>query len=322
MTGTRSDITGTIGGTPLVELSRIASPTGCRILAKVESMNPCSSVKDRIALAMVEAAESAGALEADSLLVEPTSGNTGIGLAMVAAVKGYRLVLTMPETMSMERRRILKALGADLVLTPGPLGMKGAEQAADRIVASRKDAVLLQQFKNSANPAAHDRTTAMEIWDDTEGSVDVLVAGVGTGGTITGVGRRLRELKPSIRVIAVEPADSPVLSGGVPGPHSIQGIGAGFIPDILEVDIIDEVVTVTADEAYTTARSLARSEGILAGISSGAALSVALKVSERPDMAGRTLVVILPDTGERYMSTPLFEDPTPMTVDEYLSRDR
>jgi cysteine synthase A len=277
------------------------------VLAKVESFNPSSSVKDRIALAMIEAAETAGLIRDGTVIVEPTSGNTGVGLAMVAAARGYRLRLVMPETMSVERRQLVRALGAELVLSPGAEGIVGAVARAQAMVEAEPDAVYIpQQFRNPANPEAHRRTTAEELWADTDGAIDAIVAGVGTGGTITGVAEVIRARKPSFRAIAVEPAASPVLSGGQPGPHRIQGIGAGFVPDVLNRGIIDEVVQVRNEDAFETARRLARDEGILAGISSGAAMWAALRVAERGFSAGRTIVVILPDTGERYLSTGLF----------------
>ena len=294
-----------IGGTPLVRLSRIGKGTEAIILGKLESQNPLGSVKDRIAWAMIRDAEERGLLAPGGVVVEPTSGNTGIGLAFVCAIRGYRLILTMPDTMSPERRAILTALGAEIVLTPGEEGMSGAVQAAKEL-AARYNAFMPQQFENPANPAIHQETTAQEIWRDTEGKVDIFVAGIGTGGTITGVGRVLKARKPGVHVVGVEPAASPVLSGGKPGPHKIQGIGAGFIPQVLEGDLIDEVITVTDEEAVETARRLAREEGILAGISSGAAVAAALKIARRPESAGKTLVVILPDTGERYLSTGLY----------------
>jgi cysteine synthase A len=303
-----SDITETIGRTPLVELSRMSPPGGGRIAAKLESFNPLSSVKDRIGLNMIAAAEAAGAITpGQTTLVEPTSGNTGIGLASVAAAKGYRLVLTMPDSMSVERRELLSLLGAELVLTQGTAGMNGAIATAEQLVAEMPDAVMLRQFSNPANPDVHRRTTAEEIWSDTDGTVDVFVAGVGTGGTITGVGEVLKARNPAVHVVAVEPADSPVLSGGTPGPHKIQGIGAGFVPNVLNTDVIDEIVQVENDDAFTAARCLARSEGILAGISSGAALHAALEIAGRPEMEGRLVVVLLPDTGERYLSSGLAE---------------
>jgi cysteine synthase len=294
-----------IGRTPLVELSRYAADLPVRLLAKLESANPAGSVKDRIALAMVEAAEDNGQLSPGAHLVEPTSGNTGVGLAMVAAAKGYRVTFTMPESMSVERRALLAAYGAEVVLTPAAQGMAGAVAAA-RDLAERNGWYLPSQFDNPANPEVHRRTTAQEIWDDTEGAVDVLVAGVGTGGTVTGVGQVLKDKKPGVTVVAVEPAESPVLSGGAPGPHGIQGIGAGFIPAVLDTAMYDEVLPVTVDEARAAARRLARVEGILAGVSSGAALHAATVVSTRPRHRDAVVVVVLPDTGERYLSTPLF----------------
>lgn len=302
------DITATIGNTPLVRLQRVTE--GCRatVLVKLESFNPMSSVKDRVALAMVEDAERSGRLAPSTTIVEPTSGNTGIGLAFVCAAKGYRLVIVMPDTMSVERRRLVKALGAELVLTPGSGGMSAAIAEAERLSSEIPGSLMLQQFNNPANPAMHRRTTAEEIWRDTEGSVDVFVAGVGTGGTITGVGALLKERKPGVKIVAVEPSDSPVLSGGQPGPHRIQGIGAGFVPQVLDREVIDEVLRVESDEAGRTARELARREGILAGISSGAALAAGLGIARRLDMEGKTVVVMLPDSGERYLSTWLFEE--------------
>ncbi|MGQ9779817.1 MAG: cysteine synthase A [Bacillota bacterium] len=301
------DVTSLIGGTPLVRLARFGAGIEAEIAAKLEYFNPAGSVKDRISLAMIEAAEREGRLKKGAVIVEPTSGNTGIGLAMVAAARGYRLILTMPETMTIERRKLLAAYGAEIVLTPGPEGMAGAVRKAQELVAEIPGAFMPQQFENPANPEIHRRTTAEEIWRDTEGRVDIFVAGVGTGGTITGVGEVLKERKPSVRIVAVEPADSPVLSGGKPGPHKIQGIGAGFVPAVLNRGVIDEIVTVTTEEAFTAARRLAREEGILGGISSGAAAHVARLVAARPENRGRLVVVVLPDTGERYLSTPLFE---------------
>ena len=302
------DITATIGHTPLVRINRLAVGLPGTVLAKVEAFNPMASIKDRIALSMIRAAEEGGLLKAGTLIVEPTSGNTGIALAMVAAARGYRLRLVMPETMSAERRKLVRALGAELVLSPGAEGMKGAVARAEAIAAGDPDAVFIpQQFRNPANPQVHRETTAGEIWEDTDGAVDILVAGVGTGGTITGVGEALRARKPSFRAVAVEPAASPVLSGGAPGSHRIQGIGAGFVPDVLNRAVIDEIIQVTNEDAYETARRLAREEGIVAGISSGAAMWAALQVAARPESAGMHVVVILPDTGERYLSTDLFE---------------
>lgn len=300
------DITQTIGNTPLVKLNRIVKEGGANIYVKVESFNPLSSVKDRIGLAMIEDAQKRGILHKDSVIIEPTSGNTGIALAFVAAAKGYKLILTMPETMSIERRQLLSIFGAQVVLTPGPEGMKGAVKRAEELAASTPNAVILQQFANLANPEIHRRTTAEEIWNDTDGAVDIVVAGVGTGGTITGIAEVIKKRKPSFKAIAVEPIDSAVLSGGKPGPHKIQGIGAGFIPAVLNTKIIDEIIQVTSEDSGVIARQLARLEGILAGISSGAALWAALEVSKRPENKGKTIVVILPDTGERYLSTWLF----------------
>lgn len=297
-----------VGRTPLVRLTRVAGGLPGTVLGKLESMNPAGSVKDRIGLAMILAAEEAGLLKPGSVVVEPTSGNTGIALAFVCAAKGYRCILTMPETMSVERRTLLRAYGAELVLTPGPEGMRGAIAKAQEIASETEGAFIPQQFQNAANPAAHRRTTAEEIWEDTGGEIDFLVAGVGTGGSITGVGEVLRERRPGFRAIAVEPVDSPVLSGGAPGPHRIQGIGAGFVPDVLNTEVYDEVVTVSADDAFATARRLAREEGILVGISAGANVWAALQVAARPENAGKTIVTFLCDTGERYLSTPLFAE--------------
>ena len=299
----------TVGATPLVRVGRLTSVSGCRadLVAKCEFFNPLASVKDRIGLAMIEAAESEGRIGADPVLVEPTSGNTGIALAFACAAKGYRLVLTMPESMSVERRKMLALLGAEIELTPASTGMAGAVQRAQELVATIPGAVLLQQFRNPANPEIHRMTTAEEIWRDTEGAVDVVVSGVGTGGTLTGIGEVIRPRKPSLRMIAVEPEDSPVLSGGVPGSHKIQGIGAGFIPEVLNAEVIDEVITIGNETAMRTARQAARLDGLAVGISSGAALAAALKVGERAEMEGKMIVVILPDFAERYLSTSLFD---------------
>ena len=302
------NITQCVGNTPLVRFGRMSEGCVATVVAKLENFNPLWSVKDRIGLAMIEAAEQEGTLKPGGTLIEPTSGNTGIALAWVAAIKGYRLILTMPETMSTERRRILTALGAEVVLTPGTQGMPGAVQAAQELATRVPGAVMPQQFRNPANPAIHRRTTAVEIWEATEGQVDIFIAGVGTGGTVNGVGRVLKEKKPGVQVVAVEPDDSPVLSGGEPGPHMIQGIGAGFVPDTYDPDVVDEVVTVSKEAAVTAARQLARKEGLLAGISSGAAAAVARDVAARAGNKGKRIVVILPDTGERYLSTPLFNE--------------
>lgn len=302
------NILGTIGNTPLVRLNRIRVEAGAQaeVLAKLEFFNPLSSVKDRIALGMVEAAEAAGTLEADSILVEPTSGNTGIALAFVCAAKGYKLILTMPESMSIERRKMLKFLGAELVLTPAANGMKGAIAEAERIVAENPKATMLQQFKNGANPAIHRQTTAPEILHDTGGRLDVFISGVGTGGSLTGTAQVLKQELPSLKVIAVEPAASPVLSGGAAGPHKIQGIGAGFVPDVLDASLIDEIIAIDNDTAFATARKMATLEGIPVGISSGATIAAALQVAARPEMAGKRIVVMVASTAERYLSTDLF----------------
>jgi cysteine synthase A len=297
-----------VGATPLVRLNSVARGLPGIILGKLESMNPLGSVKDRIGTAMIQAAEAQGLIKADTLIVEPTSGNTGIALAFVCAAKKYRLVLTMPETMSLERRKLLKHLGADLVLTPGAQGMTGAINRAKEMLAETPGAFMPNQFANPANPAIHRRTTAEEIWQDTKGGVDFLISGVGTGGTITGTAEVIKSRKPSFKAVAVEPAASPVLSGGKPGPHKIQGIGAGFIPEILNTKIIDEIITVANEEAFETARRVAKEEGILCGISSGAAVFAALKVAARPENAGKLIVAVLPSTGERYLSTELFQD--------------
>jgi cysteine synthase A len=301
------DITETIGDTPLVRINRLTAGLPGSVAVKVEAFNPLSSVKDRIGLAMIEAAEAAGAIGPDTVLIEPTSGNTGIGLAFVAAARGYRLVLTMPESMSEERRKLLIALGAELLLTPAAEGMKGAVGRATRLAEEDPRYLLLQQFENEANPEIHRKTTAEEIWRDSEGKVDFIVGGVGTGGTITGVAEVLKARKPSVKAVAVEPADSPVLSGGKPGPHKIQGIGAGFVPGVLNTSILDEIVQVKTPDAVATARDLARREGIFAGISSGAAAWTALQLAARPENQGKLVVAVLPDTGERYLSTELFE---------------
>jgi cysteine synthase A len=303
-----NDITETIGHTPLVRLHRIANGSKAQVVAKLESFNPLSSVKDRIGAAMITDAEERGLLKPGAVLVEPTSGNTGIALAFVAASRGYRLILTMPDTMSVERRQLLEIFGAELVLTPGAEGMKGAIRKAEELEATIPGALMLQQFNNPANPEIHRRTTAEEIWNDTDGQADILVAGVGTGGTITGIGEVLKARKPGFRVIAVEPADSPVLSGGQAGPHKIQGIGAGFVPQVLNKAVIDEIVKVTNENAGIIARRLAREEGILAGISCGAAVWAALEIAKRPENEGKLVVAILPDTGERYLTTWLFRE--------------
>ncbi|MCM8817075.1 MAG: cysteine synthase A [Candidatus Omnitrophica bacterium] len=303
-----NNITETIGNTPLVKLNRITEGIKATVLAKLESFNPLSSVKDRIGVAMIEDLEKKGVLKKDSVIIEPTSGNTGIALAFVAAAKGYKLILTMPETMSIERRQLLKFFGAELVLTPGNEGMKGAVAKAEQLLKEIPGAVMPQQFKNPANPEIHRRTTAEEIWNDTDGNVDILVSGVGTGGTITGVAEVIKKRKKDFKAIAVEPEASPVLSGGAPGTHKIQGIGAGFIPEVLNTKIIDEIIRVKDEDAGETARKLARLEGILVGISSGAACWAALQLAKRKENKGKTIVVILPDTGERYLSTWLFQD--------------
>lgn len=302
-----NDITELVGKTPLVRLNKISSNLEAEVMLKLEYFNPAGSIKDRVGLAMIEAAEREGRLKPGSVIIEPTSGNTGVGLACVAAVRGYRLILTMPETMSAERRKLLKAYGAELVLTPGNEGMAGAIRKAGELAAENKDSFIPQQFENPANPEIHRKTTALEIWNDTEGKVDLVVAGVGTGGTLTGVAEALKSKKNTIKAIAVEPADSPVLSGGQPGPHGLQGIGAGFIPGVLNTKIMDEIIRVTTEEAYTAARRLGKEEGILVGITSGAAVHAALQVAARPENRGKMIVSILPDTGERYLSSELFD---------------
>jgi len=303
------DITQTIGNTPLVRLNRVTAGIKAQVVAKLESFNPLSSVKDRIGVSMIEAAERDGLIKADTTLLEPTSGNTGIGLAFAAAAKGYRIVLTMPETMSVERRKLLKALGADLILTPGSEGMKGAIAKANEIAAKDGRYLVLQQFENPANPEIHRRTTAEEIWRDTDGKIDIFVAGTGTGGTITGVAEVIKPRKPSVKFIAAEPKDSPVIAGGKPGPHKIQGWGPGFVPKVLRTELLDEVIGVSNEDSGVMARRLCKEEGILSGISCGGAVVAALEVARRPENEGKLIVVVLPDTGERYLSTWLFEEP-------------
>lgn len=303
-----NDVTELIGNTPLVKLNKITHGMGATIAAKLESFNPLSSVKDRIGFAMIKDAEEKGLLKKNTTIIEPTSGNTGIALAFISAVKGYRLILTMPDTMSMERRQLLKIFGAELVLTKGAEGMSGAVKKSEELAKQIPDSIILQQFKNPANPEIHRKTTALEIWNDTDGKVDILVSGVGTGGTLTGISEVIKKRKPEFKTVAVEPASSPVLSGGKPNPHKIQGIGAGFVPEILRKDLIDEVIKVTDEDAKITAKRLAKEEGILAGISSGAAVWAAIEVGKRKENKDKLIVVILPDTGERYLSSWLFED--------------
>ena len=300
------DMTAAVGRTPLVKINKLGSGK-TTILAKLESYNPCGSVKDRIAKSMIEAAEKDGLIKPDTVIIEPTSGNTGIGLAFICAVKGYRLMLTMPESMSIERRKLLKLFGAEIVLTPAERGMTGAVQEAEHLVAQNPNSFMPQQFNNPANPQVHRETTAEEIWSDTDGKVDILVTGIGTGGTLTGCAEVLKQRNKNLKAVGVEPKDSPVLSGGKPGPHKIQGIGAGFVPQVLNVELIDEIIQVSNDDAMETARQLAAKEGILAGISSGAAMWAAMQLSKRPENKGKTIVVILPDTGERYISTEMFQ---------------
>jgi len=308
MPGIYQNIAETVGNTPLVKLNRVAEGLGATVVGKIEAFNPLGSVKDRIGLNMIEAAEKEGKLKKGTVIVEPTSGNTGIALAFVAASRGYRLILTMPDTMTVERRQILKALGAELVLTPGSAGMKGAIEKAEELITATPNSFMPQQFKNPANPEVHRRTTAEEIWRDTEGKVDIFVAGVGTGGTITGVASVLKARKPGFKAVAVEPLESPVLSGGSPGPHKIQGIGAGFIPEVLDTSLLDEVIKVSSDQAIAMARRMAREEGIFVGVSSGAAAHAAVELARRAENKGKLIVAIFPSTGERYLSHPLYAE--------------
>jgi cysteine synthase A len=314
------DVTKVVGNTPLVRLNKLTEGAGATVLAKLEFYNPANSVKDRIGVAIVDAAEAAGALKPGGTIVEATSGNTGIALAMVGAARGYNVVLTMPETMSKERRALLRAFGAELILTPGSGGMKGAVDAANEVVAEREGAILAKQFANEANAEIHRKTTAEEIWNDTDGGVDIVVAGIGTGGTITGVGEVLKERKPGVQIIAVEPEESPILNGGAPGPHKIQGIGANFVPEILNTEIYDEVIDVNADTAVEYARRAAKEEGLLVGISSGAAINAALQVAQRPENDGKTIVVIIPSFGERYLSSILYAEPYSVGIKERHDR--
>jgi cysteine synthase A len=300
-----------IGNTPLVKLNKIPANAVAQVAAKIEYFNPGGSVKDRIGQAMIEKAEQQGLVDKETIIIEPTSGNTGIGLALTCAIKGYRLILTMPETMSIERRNLLKAYGAEIVLTPGPAGMKGAIEKAQELAKQYPKTFIPQQFENSANPAVHVATTAEEIWRDTDGKVDIFVSGVGTGGTVTGVGTTLKQKKPDVQIVAVEPAESPVLSGGNPGPHKIQGLGAGFVPKVINMELVDEVFQVNAQQAMDTARNLSKDEGLLVGISSGAAAYAAVEIAKRPENQGKLVVVLLPDTGERYLSTELFKQQEP-----------